>query len=546
MIKGSTQAFKFTTPYDFNDISNIVAVFSQSYNSGTESAPMPIIKHYNKNVTEIDEWNEANAESGTTYYIGTKYYRYDGAEWLASDTKPTESDLYGGEITEYPIAELQEKCKVYKCESSYYQYNPSTQKWDITKDSPSVEPVALEKPGVDNIPSDANKKVAYKYDHRYYKWNGDKWESSNTLAPIEKIEYWGEKEMEELDTGKIYCALETYYNCIDGEWVTYGRDGAEMQDIYAWNDNDTDNLDKSKIYVLKEFYYEHNDLTDTFDKVAAKEVYYKYCETKFEGWKWITIEDPKSQPVIEAVDAGLWIDGGAYDKNITYVCKNIYYSYNTEKGIWESSDILRLSVVEVGEFDPDNVTYDMGRIYMCPAKYYQYNIDNNCWEEVNEVKQLDIERLSYWSESNSRDKNKVYLCGPTYYQYDSSKSAWQTSNKFSLQIVEMDTYPNELSDKSKVYKCSPTYYVCEDGVWKSYKSPAEVAQNDGFAPIDGDPKSFIVVLTAEETMRFNDKYKGRVQVDVYCGSSDSVAKNKIEYFSVYPTMINNVFNNTSS
>lgn len=549
MIKGSTQGFKFTTPYNFNDISNIVAVFSQSNNSGTESAPMPITKYYNKNVTEIDEWNELNASQSTTYYIGTKYYRYDSGQWISNDDLPAESDVSGGATDVYPLAPTSDISKAYKCDKSYYQYNPSIQKWDITTTEPSAELTLLDNAGVDNIPQEASKKTACKYDCRYYKWNGEEWISSTTLAPIEEIPYWYDDDdvkLSELDNTKTYCARETYYKCIDGTWHRYGNDCVEMVDIYAWDDDAAGNLDKSKVYVLKEFYYEYNDEKGDFEKVAANEVYYKYCKTESGAWGWVVIDDPRLKPKIEAVDAGLWVDGGDYDKNTTYVCKNIYYTYNNEKSSWDSTDVFRLPVIEVAQWNPDEVVYDTTRTYMCPTKYYQYNIEEDCWKEVDKVEQPKIETLNYWSDADNRDKSKIYLCGPTYFQYDSSKSAWQTSNKFKLQVVESDTYPTASSDQSKIYRCSPTYYAYDGREWKAYKKPSDVAKNDGFSPIDGEPKSFIVALTAEETMRFNDRYKGRVQVDVYCGASNSEAKNKIAYFPVYPTMIDDVFNYTPS
>lgn len=66
-------------------------------------------------------------------------------------------------------------------------------------------------------------------------------------------------------------------------------------------------------------------------------------------------------------------------------------------------------------------------------------------------------------------------------------------------------------------------------------------RNDGFAPVDGVPKSFVTVLSAEETLRFNEKYKGCVQVTVFSNTSTLPEKSKIEYFTVYPTMSNEVF-----
>jgi hypothetical protein len=539
MIKGTTQAFKFTTPYDFNDIDNIIAVFSQSNNTGTTEAPMPITKYYNKNVTEIAEWDESSAIEGTIYYVSTKYYRYNSG-WVLSNTQPTEADMVTGEITEYPLNEA-DTSKVYKCDKSYYRYNPDKSKWDIAPTLPITDIVMLDVAGV--IPPETSKNAVCKYGCHYYKWNDakSKWEWDTALAPISVIPYW---KGDETDKTKTYCAEETYYKCIDGTWSTYGSDCIEMVDIYAWDDDKAGTLDKSKIYVLKEFYYEHDEGTKEFKKVAANEKYYKYCKSESGNWEWIEIDDPSAKPKIEAVDAGLWAVDNK-DENTTYVCRNIYYSYNSEANRWDSNDIFRLSVIEVDQWDSTdaNNIYDKTKIYMCPEKYYQYNINTNDWEEVEGVQQPKVETLNYWTEPGDRDKNKIYLCGPTYYQYDSAKSEWQSSNKFKLQIVSSDTYPTDgPSDQSKVYKCSPTYFAHEGGEWKKYKKPSEIARNDGFSPVDGDTKSFIVALTAEETMRFNDRYKGRVQVDVYCGKLNDEAKNKVAYFPVYPTMIDDVFN----
>jgi hypothetical protein len=54
------------------------------------------------------------------------------------------------------------------------------------------------------------------------------------------------------------------------------------------------------------------------------------------------------------------------------------------------------------------------------------------------------------------------------------------------------------------------------------------------------------MLSAEETMRFSDKYKGNVQVTVYCDVLNRTDKSKIEYFTVYPTMSDEVFSDIPS
>ena len=679
MIKGSTQGFKFTTPYDFNDINNIVAVFSQTNNVGTTSAPMPITKYYNKSVTELDRWDESAATQGTTYYVGTKYYRYGYESWIPSDDQPTEEDIGVLLMNEYPF-NYAGRDKVYKCDKSYYQYDPDEEKWVLTTTEPSMNPTRILAPGIEKIEEYVDKKRPCVYKQQYYKcstefvnidvwdensaerdtiyyvkdtneyyffdsgwhdtndisaagdnfvvvetwsatgvdvnkvyyvkntetyhyykdetWKSTKiideasnncvsvdsfddfyhnrdstkiyyikdnktfwfyvnkwipvdnpvtyglfdWSQADTIQeihPIQTIEYWGKVGPTQ---GEVYCASETYYKCIDDVWYTYGSSVTDIVDIYAWDDDVIEHLDKSKIYVLKEYSYGHNKETGDFEKVAAKEVYYKYCKKESGVWDWIEIDDPTSLPKIEAVDAGVWLEDGDYDENTTYVCRDVYYSYNEKTGKWEGSDTFVLSAIEVSQWDPKNTEYDITKIYTSPTRYYQYSIEEGHWKEVDKIEQPKIEALDYWHDADKRDKNKIYLCGTTYFQYDSSKSEWVPSDKFKLQIVEGFSHQNSYPDESKIYKCDPTYYSYEDGAWKTYNKPVDVAKNDGFSPVNGEPKSFIVALTAEETMRFNDKYKGCVQVDVYCLNTNSEAKNKITYFPVYPTMIKDVFN----
>jgi hypothetical protein len=98
-----------------------------------------------------------------------------------------------------------------------------------------------------------------------------------------------------------------------------------------------------------------------------------------------------------------------------------------------------------------------------------------------------------------------------------------------MQLVKIN-YPSEATDASKIYECSPTYYAYKGGVWEDYKNVADAVYNEGFAPVYGSPKSFVVQLSAEETMRFNDKYKGRVQAVV------NGVSHPTEYFSVYPLL----------
>jgi hypothetical protein len=536
MIRGAEQAFKFTTSFDFEDICNIVAVFSQPHNEGTATAPMPITKYYNRQIEEVDEWNSSDADTTKTYYVGTKYYRYDANSdlFIASNTKPTESDISGGAVTTWPLGDAYEISKVYKCDQSYYQYNPSTQKWDITSDAPSTDLIELSQVGVENIPTGANKKQMCVYNQCYYKHNGTQWQKSDSILPIEETPYWDDTKLAEYDTSKTYCAIETYYKYVDGAWHTYGRDCVWPTEVYAWNSDDTSAYDKSKIYMLKEFYYQYNAETDQFEKTAIREVYYLY---NVEEEQWEECEEPD----IAIEDIGLWVGTDEHDVNKIYVCKNVYYRYNTnlETPVWEGSNNMLVPVVEIDQW-VDEDYHDTSKIYMCRARYYRYNIEKSEWEEKEEAIQPQIVNLDYWTEPTDRDKYQIYLCGPTYYKYDSSNTQWLPSATFNIQLTQID-HPSEAVDESKIYECSPIYYAYKGDTWEEYKNIADASRNDGFSPVDGDPKSFVAMLSAEETMRFNEQYKGRVQVTVYCDTVNRTDKSKVEYFTVYPTMTDEIF-----
>lgn len=536
MIRGAEQAFKFTTSFDFNDICNIVAVWSQQYNNGTTLAPMPITKYYNRKVENIDTWDASGKDTTKTYYVGTTYYRYDSAsgKFISSNIQPTESDISGGAITTWPLSATCERSKAYKCDASYYQYDPSEQQWNITTNAPSTDLISMSTVGVTNIPSDADKKRIYAYNQRYYQHNGTEWVESNSILPIEEIDYWDDTTLVEYDISKTYCALETYYKYIDGTWHTYGSDCVKATEVYAWNDNDMSSYDKSKIYMLKELYYQYNAEIDQFEKTAVREIYYQYNTTESK-WEQCDATD------IVAEEVDLWVDTDEHDTNKTYVCKNVYYRYNTQTNAWDGSNNMLVPVVEIDEWVSDgSVYYDPNKIYMCHARYYQYNIEDDVWEEKDEVKQPQIVNLEYWTDPTNRDKYQIYLCGPTYYQYDSANAQWLTSATFNIQLTQID-YPYEATDESKIYECSPIYYVYKGDTWEEYKNIADASRNDGFSPVDGDPKSFVAMLSAEETMRFNEQYKGRVQVTVYCDTVNRTDKSKVEYFTVYPTMTDEIF-----
>jgi hypothetical protein len=523
MIRGTEQSFKFTTPTDFKDIDRIVAVFSQPHNSGTTTAPMPITKYYDKQLEEVDSWSETGKSTNQTYCVGTKYY-WGGSE-VSHDTPPTEADILSSNATTtYPLAASCDKSNVYKCEKSYYQYNPEEQNWDITTDAPSTELQSLNDVGVDNIPSDTDKKRACVYNRSYHRYNGNEWETSTTeILPIEEINYWDSSKESGLDTDKTYCALETYYKYVvgtddSGSWQSYGR----PEEVRALNDA----CDKSKIYMMKELYYQYNIATDQFEKTGVREVYYQYNTTSN---KWEECECP----CMDAEEIDLWIEADA-DRNKVYVCKNVYYRYNAglETPAWEASNNMLVPVIEIDRWVASDY-HDISKIYMCPTRYYQYNISKETWEEVDKVVQPQTVKLDYWTDPIDRDKNKIYLCGPTYFQYNSENEKWVSSASFNMKFVKIDELPNGL-DESKIYECSPTYYAYVGGVWEDYKNIADAVRNDGFAQVEGDPKSFVIKLTAEETMRFDIKYKGRVQAVI-----DNIS-HPMEYFSVYPTLIDEI------
>lgn len=521
MIRGVEQAFKFTTPIDFNDISRIEVVFSQPHNN---HAQMPIIKHYDKQVEEVNSWSETDKETTKTYCVGTKYYRYDSTTgaFISSDILPTESDISGGTITTYPLSDDCHISKAYKCDKSYYQFNPDTDKWDITTSAPNTDLIQLARVGVANIPSGTNKKRACIYNQSYHRYNGQEWITSTTeILPIEEISHWDSSKENVYDKDKTYCALETYYKYVDGVWNTYGR----PEEVFALNDN----CDQSKVYMMKEFYYQYNVVTDQFEKTGVREVYYQYNTTNSQ---WEECECP----CIDAEEIDLWIDTDDHSVSKTYVCKNVYYRYNAglETPAWEASNNMLVPVIEIDEWVESDY-HDTSKIYMCPARYYQYNIEEDMWKEVERVVQPQIVELNYWIDATNRDKNNIYLCGTTYYQYSSEGEKWVSSATFNMQLAQID-YPSETTDPSKIYECSPTYYAHKGGTWESYKNIADAVYNEGFAPVDGDPKSFVTKLTSEETMYFNDKYKGRVQAIV------NNVSHPMEYFSVYPTLIDEVTN----
>ena len=545
MIRGAGQPFKFTTPFDFKDICNIEAVFSQPYNEGTvDGITMPIRKYYNKQVVTVGSWDATGKDPTKTYYVDTKYYRYDSSNgWVSSDTMPTETNITSGAITVYPLSDDTPINEAYKCGEAYYQYNPNTQEWDITTSAPSTDAIAITNPGVDNVPSDAYKNRIYVFNQCYYQHNGASWDKSDKIYPIVELDYWNNDDDQPYDTSKTYCAEETYYKYIDGEWCTYGKECMQCTEVVGWNPDEVE-YDKAKIYMLKELYYQYNATTNQFENTGVREVYYKY---NVEDDEWEECEAPDAH--LEEID--LWIDEEEDDKDVkkTYVCKNVYYRYDADEEVqaWIPSNNMLIPVVEISEWKTDgSVYYDPSKIYTITTKYYQYNIEEDEWEEKTEAVQPKIVKLDYWTEPGDRDKNQIYLCGQTYYQYDSANTKWQSSPTFNMQLEQTDYPPTATSDQSKVYECSPIYYAHDGSTWVPYKKAVDAVRNDGFTPVDGDPKSFVTVLTGAETMRFSDKYKGRVQVTVLSDNTSIPAKSLIVYFPVYPTMSEEIFDNIPS
>ena len=551
MIKGAPQAFKFTTSYNFDDLNNIIAEFSQPHNTSANlAAPMPIRKYYNKKFEPVTgEWSTTDKDNKKVYKIDAKYGRYDSSaespNFVWSATLPTESNLLGTNPSSVPTVNSDgDISKIYKYNKSYYQYNPNTQKWDITESAPSTDLIELSQVGVNNIPNETNKKQACVYKDHYYRYNGTAWESSSdAILPIQEVDYWDNDSDKPYDTQKTYCAEETYYKYINGAWRTYGRDCVYPIEVCAWNSDDTSEYDISKIYMLKELYYTYNPTTDKFEKTAVREVYYKYNIT--EG-KW----EECAKPDIQVEEIALWVNEDAensvYDVNKTYVCKHVYYNYNASTKTWDGSNNMLIPVVVINSW-VDADYHDSSKVYMCPERFYQYNIEEEAWEEVNEVKQPQTIELDYWTDPTDRDKSNIYLCGPTYFQYDSTEEKWVSSTSYEMKLTKIDNV-SEAIDRSKIYECTPTYYKYNtiDNEWVSCKNMTDAFRNDGFQPVDGDPKSFLMVLNADETMRFTDKYKGRAQVTVYSDTSGLPESSKIEYFMVYPTLITETFGVTAT
>ena len=74
-------------------------------------------------------------------------------------------------------------------------------------------------------------------------------------------------------------------------------------------------------------------------------------------------------------------------------------------------------------------------------------------------------------------------------------------------------------------------------IMKMYDTSA--SRNDGFAASEQNPTEVYITLNPEETLRFSDKEKGYIQIQVYYQGRDIAVSNVPEKFTVYP-----VFNDT--
>lgn len=94
MIRGTTAQFKFNMPYEFDDLCIIEVTFWQPNNEGTTTAPMPIVKLYNRDIVVVDVASLPSGDDidgSKIYRMGEKYYRWSVNEWTESDNV---GDLY--------------------------------------------------------------------------------------------------------------------------------------------------------------------------------------------------------------------------------------------------------------------------------------------------------------------------------------------------------------------------------------------------------------------------------------------------------------------
>ena len=81
MIRGTTAQFKFKLSKSFNDLCIVEVVFGQKGNVGTVEAPLPIKKIYNRQIINIENWNDAYKDINKVYFDGTSYYKYENDKW---------------------------------------------------------------------------------------------------------------------------------------------------------------------------------------------------------------------------------------------------------------------------------------------------------------------------------------------------------------------------------------------------------------------------------------------------------------------------------
>lgn len=71
---------------------------------------------------------------------------------------------------------------------------------------------------------------------------------------------------------------------------------------------------------------------------------------------------------------------------------------------------------------------------------------------------------------------------------------------------------------------------------KVYDMLSEPTRNDGFSVSDDNNMEVHTALTPYETMRFSEKEKGYAQIQVWYADRDITVASKLNKFSVYPVM----------
>lgn len=120
------------------------------------------------------------------------------------------------------------------------------------------------------------------------------------------------------------------------------------------------------------------------------------------------------------------------------------------------------------------------------------------------------------------------------------------------QLVTVDVWPlPETADDTKVYYYKTTdgedkYYKKEGDEWIESETINTFTTNDGIAEDADDSKTILTSLTPEQTSRFSDKCKGRVQITAYCETRGIAFASKPESFMVYPNINGDIMGDISS